>query len=387
MSLPRVFLLVCSLLFGAVGVAALIKTIKKSDRETCSVVQKRTQERAQDGFSDQPLNKKQVFEVSLSDIQRSDQIGLESIQNSSSIKSGESACPQVQSKKPVANSSIDEDQPSQGTAQSTVVQQFQDTDDHVQDLFQPGSSCPIVETIRYSSRVAWKPKRSAWLIDYANHYKTPVDFVLRSLNGGKSAKERPVSEGENFTVLRTDKNFYFLMVVGIQERILKLFYVLQQPNNTQDIHYLKSYQVGLGRISPEKASGCLSPLGIFRLGTRVAVFRPGMTGVHKGKKVELIQVFGTRWLPFEKEIAGCSEPAKGFGIHGTPWSRADNGQLIDHPESVGRFESDGCIRLKSPDIEELYAIISSRPGFVEIIPALQQSKLLKGDVSLLGPVR
>ena len=64
----------------------------------------------------------------------------------------------------------------------------------------------------------------------------------------------------------------------------------------------------------------LTPVGMYELGSRVAVFRPRMMGMYKGKKIELMQVFGCHWIPFEKEIEGCSEPAKGFGIHGTPMS-------------------------------------------------------------------
>ena len=49
--------------------------------------------------------------------------------------------------------------------------------------FQRDLGCPIVETISYKSHVPWKRHRPAWLIDYANYYKTPLDFIYRSLNG------------------------------------------------------------------------------------------------------------------------------------------------------------------------------------------------------------
>ena len=44
--------------------------------------------------------------------------------------------------------------------------------------------------------------------------------------------------------------------------------------------------------------------------------------------------FGARWL-------GLSVPH--IGIHGT-----------NHPQSIGRAVSEGCVRLHNPDIEELY---------------------------------
>lgn len=67
-----------------------------------------------------------------------------------------------------------------------------------------------------------------------------------------------------------------------------------------------------------------SPLGVFRVGSR---FSTEMSG------------FGTRFL-------GLTVPWGSYGIHGT-----------NHPESIGRSASHGCIRLTVKDAEKLYRMI------------------------------
>jgi len=52
-------------------------------------------------------------------------------------------------------------------------------------------------------------------------------------------------------------------------------------------------------------------------------------------------VLGTRWMGFEPK-----EGATGFGIHGTA-----------HPESIGKDESMGCVRMRNADVEELFEYV------------------------------
>jgi hypothetical protein len=256
-----------------------------------------------------------------------------------------------------------------------VIEHDPEEEGNVDALFMKGSSCPIVETIAYSSRVSWK-KRAAWLVDYSQRYKTPLDFIYRSLNGGRGYTPVAVSEGMQFTVLRKDLDFRFHLVVALSSCRLRLYYVI--PGERRVV-FLKSYPVCLGKKDASRASGSLTPVGVYSLGDRVAIFRPNMMGMHKGKKVELMQVFGSYWMPFEKGITGCSEPAKGYGIHGTPFSRED-GDLQENNTSIGHFESDGCIRLCGKDIQELFSIISSHKTFVEIVPSFEGSALLQGEI-------
>jgi lipoprotein-anchoring transpeptidase ErfK/SrfK len=245
-------------------------------------------------------------------------------------------------------------------------------------LFAKNSNCPIVETVVYKSHVPWKHQRSAWLIDYAQHYRTPLDFIYGSLNGNGDFSPKNVSEGTAIRVLKKDLTFRFHMVVSLSSCRLRLYYVL--PKDRRAV-FLKTYQVGVGRKDASKPSGSLTPTGLYQLGSRVGVFRPRMTGMYRGKKVELMRVFGCHWIPFEKEIRGCSEPAKGLGIHGVPMDRNEQtGELVENIASLGHYESDGCIRLAGKDIHELFAIVSTRQTFIEIVPTFQHSALMRGEI-------
>jgi hypothetical protein len=103
-------------------------------------------------------------------------------------------------------------------------------------------------------------------------------------------------------------------------------------------------------------------------------------GMYKGKKIEMITVFGTHWIPFETECEGCTDQAKGLGIHGVPIKRNEAGALEENSGCLGHFESDGCIRLSKKDVEELFSVISTRKTFVEIVPDFHKSKLLSGEL-------
>src|SRR4029077_13965635 len=114
---------------------------------------------------------------------------------------------------------------------------------------------PIVETIRYKSRVSWKPGRAAWLIDYAGHYKTPVDFIVRSINGTPDYTAKTIGEGQSFNVLRADREFSFHLVCDLSRCKLMLYYI--DPQEQQCVP-LKTYRVCLGRLNPQAQSGCLT---------------------------------------------------------------------------------------------------------------------------------
>ena len=243
--------------------------------------------------------------------------------------------------------------------------------DRIELLFQKNSPLPIVETIQYKSRVSWKRGRPAWLVDYASHYKTHLHFIARSINGRPDYVPKPPREGELFNILAQDLDFRFHLVIDIMRCKMWLYYV-----HADEHMLLKTYRVGLGRVDSKRVSGSLTPIGKYLLGSRIAIYQPKMMGTHKGQKVEMIRVFGTRWIPFEKEIGECSEPAKGYGIHGTPYVYDETqGKLVDNPESIGKYESDGCIRLRSQDIEELFAIISTHETVVEIVSDFTHVKL------------
>jgi len=245
--------------------------------------------------------------------------------------------------------------------------------DRIAELFNiQGEKLPIVETITYKSRVAWQKGRPAWLSDYASHFATSRHFIARSLNGKPDYFKQEIGEGDQFNVLRPDINLNFYLLIDISRSKL-WFYALDIDKNERIL--LKTYKVGLGRPAPEKASGLLTPVGKYSLGNKIAIYKPKTMGFHNGQQIEMVSVFGSRWIPFEKEVAGCSSPAKGFGIHGVPWNLEKKGEPLEDLSSLGQYESDGCIRLATADIEELFAIIITKPTIVELVKDFYDAKL------------
>ncbi|HPN83873.1 MAG TPA: L,D-transpeptidase family protein [Victivallales bacterium] len=56
-------------------------------------------------------------------------------------------------------------------------------------------------------------------------------------------------------------------------------------------------------------------------------------------------ILGTRWMALTP-VGSAGKNLKGYGIHGT-WE----------PDSVGQATSNGCVRMKNEDIDELFAIV------------------------------
>jgi hypothetical protein len=237
--------------------------------------------------------------------------------------------------------------------------------DRIAQLFALDSSrLPIVETLSYTSRVPWLEGRPAWVVDYASHYETSRHFIARSLNRKPDYLSQKISPGDRFNVFRKDKNIEFHLLIDLSRCCMRFSYI---DLDTKEEVVLKTYRVGLGRIDPRRSSGLLTPLGKYRLGGKVAIYKPGMMGTFQEKPAEMIRIFGTRWIPFEKELEGCSEPARGLGIHGAPWLLDANGTLVEDTSKIGKYDSDGCIRLAQQDIEELFSIIITKPTLVELV--------------------
>lgn len=247
--------------------------------------------------------------------------------------------------------------------------------DRIEEFFSTmGPKLPIVETIAYKSRVAWQKGRPAWLSDYAAHYNTSRHFIARSLNGKADYFKQDIAEGDKFNVLRKDKLIEFHLVIDISRCRMWFYYI---DGDTHEKVLLKTYSVGLGRPDPSRSSGLLTPLGKYSLGNRIAIYKPTVIGHYKGQKIEMIRIFGTRWIPFEKEIIQCTAPAKGLGLHGVPWMKNAQGHWVQDLTSLGKYESDGCIRMASEDIEEIFAIIITKPSFIELVKNFSESGILK----------
>lgn len=247
--------------------------------------------------------------------------------------------------------------------------------DRIEDLFKKGSSpFPFIETITYKSRVPWQKGRPAWLSDYASHFETSRHFIARSLNGKPDYFKQDIAEGDKINVFKKDVDLKFHLVVDAS--LCRLWLYAIDKTNAQTT-LLKTYPVSLGRVDASKPSGLLTPLGRFSLGNRIAIYKPKVMGYYKGNKIEMIREFGTRWIPFEKEIADASMPAKGYGIHGVPWVEKTKGTLTQDKSSLGKYESDGCIRLSTEDIEEIFAIIITKPSEIEIVKHFEDASIHK----------
>lgn len=245
--------------------------------------------------------------------------------------------------------------------------------DRIDEFFNRGENkFPIVQTITYKSKVPWMKGRPAWLSDYASHYKTSRHFIARSLNNRPDYFKQEVGEGDKFNVLRDDKHFEFFLLVDIATCKM-MFYFLD--NDTHELTLVKTYNVGVGRVDESAESGYRTPLGKYTLGDKIAVYRPKTISYHQGEKVEMVRVFGTRWIPFGDEVEGCTASPKGFGLHGLPWVPNTKGELAEDLSSIGGYQSDGCIRLATNDIEEIFAIIISRPTTIEIVKGMENAKL------------
>lgn len=246
--------------------------------------------------------------------------------------------------------------------------------DRVFQLFSTSSSkLPIVETVSYSSSVPWLKGRPAWIADYASYYNTSRHFIARSLNGKPDYFSQKVSERSKFNVFRKDKKINFYLLVDVSRCKMGFYYV---DLDTNERVLLKTYRVGLGRIDASKPSGTLTPLGRYSLGSRVAIYKPGMTGFYQDQKVEMMRVFGTRWIPLDQEVERATLPAKGYGLQGAPWvADGSSGGLVENTNAIGAYDSDGCIRLSSEDIEELFAIVLTKPTFIEIVKDFHEAKL------------
>lgn len=122
----------------------------------------------------------------------------------------------------------------------------------------------------------------------------------------------------------------------------------------------KRYYVGLGMPGYETA------LGKYTIGNKQkdpTWFKPGAGPVPPNDPENEL---GTRWMPLIPLDAGLPTD---LGIHGTI-----------APESIGKYESHGCPRLKREDVEELYdLVVRSTP--VEIVDTIDWPSLLSTPAS------
>jgi len=109
--------------------------------------------------------------------------------------------------------------------------------------------------------------------------------------------------------------------------------------------WVREFKVGLGKAGS-------TPVGQFIASTRIK--DPPYTGAfpHVPASDHKNNPLGTRWIGIEGEGAG-----KQYGIHGT-WG----------PDSIGKEESKGCIRMRNEDVEWLFELIVPGESKITIKP-------------------
>lgn len=255
--------------------------------------------------------------------------------------------------------------------------------DRIHLLFSTSASkFPIVETISYTARVSWLKGRPAWLADYASHYATSRHFIARSLNGKADYLTQKVYPGSRFNVYRKDKHFQFHLLVDASRCKMGLYYY---DLDTKERVLLKTYQVGLAKsLAPQSTSHQQTSLGKYQLGNKVAIYKPGNLGYFHDQKIEMVHVFGTRWIPLipEQQTGTGSAPSKGYGLHGVPLIQdTATGQLVENKSSIGKCLGEGGIQLSNGDIEELFAVVITKPTYLEIVKDFREAQLPGTEVA------
>lgn len=237
-----------------------------------------------------------------------------------------------------------------------------------------GELFPIVETISYSSHVPWLAGRSAWISDYARYYLTTKHFISRSLTGSKNDFHQKIGIGDRFNVFRKDYPFNFYILADLSKMRLFLYYDDLKENKRV---LIKTYPISAGRDSHALQ-------GRYQIGAKSCVYVPGQEGFFQHQKIEMITTFGTRWMPLEPREGASS--CTGCGIHGLPCVYlSEEEEFVEKEEQIGHYAGEGSLSLKKRDIEELFAIVVSRPTFVEIVPqvdSLEKAVALESEVAL-----
>lgn len=147
----------------------------------------------------------------------------------------------------------------------------------------------------------------------ARKFGTTPDLIMKS----NSLKDSSIQIGKKLKVCKAK----FGIIVDKSQNILTL-------KSGQEI--IKTYHVSTGKNS-------CTPVGTFKIINKIVdppwYKEPGLVIPPGDPK----NVLGSRWL-------GISKPS--YGIHGTT-----------QPELIGQSVTEGCVRMKNSEVEELYTIV------------------------------
>ncbi len=177
--------------------------------------------------------------------------------------------------------------------------------------------------IPFARKVNHTVKRGDTLDRIANQYKTTIEGVQKSNRIAENSSV--IRIGDNLRIYKGD----WRILVSRSNHLLMLY-------DGDDL--FKVYRVGIGKQER-------TPNGTFVISSKVKEpewYAPDGRVIPFGNTDNLL---GTRWLALQHTTE--SGPGyKGLGIHGT-WQ----------PETVGTNSSNGCVRMRNAEVEELYAIV------------------------------
>jgi len=161
------------------------------------------------------------------------------------------------------------------------------------------------------------------LVKIAKKFNTNYAFIMRINNKGRTL----IKIGERLKILKgelsllVDKSDYTLTIL-------------------LNGNFIKQYPVGIGKSDK-------TPIGVFVIDNKLVNptwYSP--EGVYQYGDPK--NVLGTRWIGFEDR-----NDLYGYGIHGT----AD-------PDSIGKDMSNGCIRMKNENVEEVFDFVKAKTRVV-----------------------
>ncbi|MBC8551870.1 MAG: L,D-transpeptidase family protein, partial [Candidatus Brocadiales bacterium] len=178
--------------------------------------------------------------------------------------------------------------------------------------------------------------------------RTPSpDAIFYKVKAGDSLVKIAKKFNINYAfIMRINNKPRTLIKIGERLKILKgeLSLLVDKSDYTLTIllngHYIKQYPVGIGKSNK-------TPVGEFIVDNKLinpTWYAPDGVYPYGHPK----NVLGTRWIGFEDR-----NDLYGYGIHGT----AD-------PDSIGKDMSNGCIRMRNENVEELFDFVKPKTRVV-----------------------
>ncbi len=184
-------------------------------------------------------------------------------------------------------------------------------------------------TAIFQSDMPYPGKKELYIVKRGDY----LDKIARKFNTSTAAIQKSNNMGPNDINIRTGQTLCIYKgnwKIKVDKSLHRLY--LYDGGKL-----FKMYSIGIGRQGR-------TPTGTFKI---VSMIEKPAWDSPKGKIPygDKENVLGTRWMQL-KPTGDTNPNLKGYGIHGT-WQ----------PESIGHSMSNGCIRMKNRDVEELYSIV------------------------------